>query len=198
MIVWINGAFGAGKTQTAFELHRRIPNSFVFDPENAGYYIRKNVPSSAMRDDFQDFPMWRETNYGMLKYIDASYDGVVLVPMTVVNPGYFAEMAGRLRSEGVVVHHFALCASKDVLLRRLRSRGDGERSWAARQIDRCIEGLRDETFRHHLDTDGWSVSDNAERIAALARLELLPDDRSAWRKSWDRLRTQWNHIRFFQ
>lgn len=24
MIIWINGAFGSGKTQTAFELNRRI------------------------------------------------------------------------------------------------------------------------------------------------------------------------------
>jgi chloramphenicol 3-O-phosphotransferase len=33
MIIWLNGAFGAGKTQTAFELHSRIPDSYVFDPE---------------------------------------------------------------------------------------------------------------------------------------------------------------------
>jgi len=198
LIVWMNGAFGAGKTQTAFELHRRIPQSFVFDPENAGFYIRRNVPDAAMRDDFQDYPMWRETNYGMLKYIASNYDGVVLVPMTIVHPPYFDEIAGRLRRDGIVVHHFALCASKDTLLRRLRSRGDGESSWAARQIDRCVEGLRDETFRHHLDTDGLSVQDTVERIAALANLELLPDDRGPLRRRWDRLRTQWSHIRFFQ
>lgn len=37
MIFWVNGAFGAGKTQTSYELHRRIPNSFVYDPENVGF-----------------------------------------------------------------------------------------------------------------------------------------------------------------
>ncbi|MBQ9717880.1 MAG: tunicamycin resistance protein, partial [Clostridia bacterium] len=38
MILWINGTFGSGKTQTAAELHRRIPDSFVYDPENVGYW----------------------------------------------------------------------------------------------------------------------------------------------------------------
>lgn len=29
MIIWLNGAFGVGKTQTAFELHSRISRSLV-------------------------------------------------------------------------------------------------------------------------------------------------------------------------
>ena len=37
MIVWINGAFGAGKTLTAGEIHRRLPDSVVYDPEDVGY-----------------------------------------------------------------------------------------------------------------------------------------------------------------
>jgi 2-phosphoglycerate kinase len=63
MIVWINGPFGAGKTQTAFELHRRLGDSFVYDPENMGYFIRKNVPPTIKRDDFQDYPVWRVLNF---------------------------------------------------------------------------------------------------------------------------------------
>jgi adenylylsulfate kinase-like enzyme len=33
MIVWINGAFGAGKTQTAYQLKRRIDRAVVVDLE---------------------------------------------------------------------------------------------------------------------------------------------------------------------
>ena len=45
MILWINGAFGSGKTTTAYELHRRLkPLSYVYDPENVGYFLRKNEP----------------------------------------------------------------------------------------------------------------------------------------------------------
>lgn len=46
MILWINGAFGSGKTQTAYELNKRIPNSFVFDPEETGFFLRSNLPES--------------------------------------------------------------------------------------------------------------------------------------------------------
>ncbi|BFH13703.1 hypothetical protein J6TS7_38700 [Paenibacillus dendritiformis] len=135
MIVWVNGAFGSGKTTTAYELHRRIPGSFVYDPENAGFFIRKNVPHEMKRSDFQDYPMWRECNYSMLRHIDAEYDGAIIVPMTIVNADYFNEIAGKLREDGALVHHFALCASKEVLLKRLKTRGEGGQSWAAQQID---------------------------------------------------------------
>ncbi|WP_274364286.1 AAA family ATPase [Paenibacillus thermotolerans] len=197
MIIWINGAFGSGKTQTANELHRRIPNSFLFDPENAGYYIRKNVPKQIAAPDFQDYPMWREMNYAMLRHIDRTYDGIVIAPMTVVNPLYFEEMVGRLREDGVVVNHFALCASREVLLKRLRGRGDGKNSWPAQQIDRCIEGLSDARFRQHLDTEHTSIEENAETIASALHIRLLPDDRSKLKKRFDRIAVQIKQIRFF-
>lgn len=197
MIVWVNGAFGSGKTTTAFELHRRIPGSFVYDPENAGFFIRKNVPHEMKRSDFQDYPMWRECNYSMLRHIDAEYDGAIIVPMTIVNADYFNEIVGRLREDGASVHHFALCASKEVLLKRLKTRGEGGQSWAAQQIDRCIDGLSQPVFRQHLDTDSMTVEDIVTRIASECRLPLLPDERGPFKKSWDRLATKVKHIRFF-
>jgi thymidylate kinase len=39
MIIWINGAFGAGKTTLAEELHRRLPDALAFDPEFVGYIL---------------------------------------------------------------------------------------------------------------------------------------------------------------
>ena len=36
MIIWINGAFGSGKTNVAYELNRRIESSYVYDPEEIG------------------------------------------------------------------------------------------------------------------------------------------------------------------
>ncbi|MGS2645429.1 hypothetical protein [Streptosporangium sp. LJ11] len=37
MLLWINGPFGGGKTQTAHELRRRLPGSVVCDPEHVGF-----------------------------------------------------------------------------------------------------------------------------------------------------------------
>ena len=195
MILWINGAFGAGKTQTAYELHRRLPDSYVYDPENAGYFIRKNVPKRIALGDFQDYPMWRDTNYAMLKHLDREYAGIVIAPMTLVSSQDFDEIIGRLREEGAEVRHFALCAERETRLRRLKSRGEGSESWAAEQIDRCVAALSQEKFAHHLNTEGHTIADNAERIAELAGLSLQPDERSALRKAYDRIRTQIRHIR---
>ena len=198
MIIWVNGAFGAGKTQTAHELQRRIPHSFIYDPENAGYFIRKNIPEGIKKGDFQDYPMWREVNYGMIKHIDEQYDGTLIIPMTIVNPQYFDDIVGRLRRDGVVIHHFALCAARETLLKRLRSRGENERSWAAQQIERCIEGLSLPVFERHVDTDAMTTSEVVEAIAAALNIRLLPDNRGKLRKRYDRMKTQVSHIRFFQ
>ena len=42
MFVWLNGAFGAGKTTTAAELVTLIPDSRLFDPETVGYMLTPN------------------------------------------------------------------------------------------------------------------------------------------------------------
>jgi adenylate kinase family enzyme len=57
MIVWINGAFGAGKTTTAALVQERLPGSRVFDPEYVGFMLRAvvDVPTG----DFQDLRVWR-------------------------------------------------------------------------------------------------------------------------------------------
>jgi hypothetical protein len=36
VIIWINGGFGAGKTTLPEELHRRLPDAVLFDPEDVG------------------------------------------------------------------------------------------------------------------------------------------------------------------
>lgn len=63
MIIWINGAFGSGKTTCAYELNRRLPDSFVYDPENIGYFIRENIPKKLHELDFQNHEQWWGFNY---------------------------------------------------------------------------------------------------------------------------------------
>lgn len=197
MIIWINGAFGSGKSQTSYELHRRLPESYVYDPENVGYFIRKNLPNDSKLDDFQDYTMWREFNYSMLRYIYEISSCILIVPMTITSLQYFDEIVGRLRREGVIVHHFTLCASREVLFHRLRQRGDRANSWPAQQIDRCIQGLSHEVFQQHLDTDRMSIEVVVEQIASMSGVDLLPDHRTKTRKRIDRLITQLKQFRLF-
>lgn len=195
MIIWVNGAFGSGKTQTAYELQRRISDSFIYDPENVGFFIRKNIPAEVKKNDFQDYPMWREINYTMLKHINNHYEGTIIIPMTIVNPQYFEEIVGRLRSDRITINHFVLCATKEVLQKRLRSRGERKNSWAEQQIDRCVEGLSDRIFEQRIDTNKLTIEDVVIQIASLSNINLLPDNRGTFRKKYDKIKTQIKQIR---
>jgi len=57
MILWINGAFGAGKTTTAGLVTKRLEDAKVFDPEYVGYMLMPFIKSPT--GDFQDLPLWR-------------------------------------------------------------------------------------------------------------------------------------------
>ena len=41
MIIWINGGFGAGKTTLAEELHCRLPDAVVYNPEDVSLMLWK-------------------------------------------------------------------------------------------------------------------------------------------------------------
>lgn len=94
MLLWINGPFGVGKTQTAHAIARRLPNAFLCDPEQLGFGIARMTPPE-LRGDFQDVPLWCE---GVRRVLDRNlthFPGVVLVPMTLVNPDYFDEVVAQ-------------------------------------------------------------------------------------------------------
>ena len=169
MIIWLNGPFGVGKTRLANELHARLPGSFVFDPEEVGFALRKLIPPEQRLEDFQDYPLWRETVAKVLLY-SASGGVPLIVPMTLVNPDYFEEIVGVLRARGQEVHHVVLIASREAILDRLETRGDDGFSWAAGQLERCLGGLKQFDLAEHLETDDLSVSEVADEV--LERLSL--------------------------
>ncbi|GGO01175.1 AAA family ATPase [Saccharibacillus kuerlensis] len=172
MIIWINGAFGSGKTTTAEKLHQRIPGSFFYDPEQAGYFIRDNIPASLHKSDFQDHALWRKINLSMLSTFAREYKGTIIVPMTLVSPQYFDELIGGLRAQGIEVRHFALLARKETLLQRLLGRGEDPDAWCIAQIDRCLSALSQEEFSIPIFTDELTPGEVANTIAAACGIEL--------------------------
>lgn len=194
MIIWINGAFGAGKTQAAYELRRRLPGSFVYDPENVGFFLQKVIPPPVQVNDFQDYPMWRAFNLDILDYCLQRCAGPIIVPMTVTNRRYYDELIGAL-SERTEVRHIILCAKRATLLRRLASRFETPRSWAAQQIDRCIKAFDEDIPGCRIDTGDLNIYQVVEKIASLAGVSLTEDKRSAFRRFFDRIATKCRHIR---
>ena len=195
MIIWLNGPFGVGKTQTAFELHSRIPGSFVFDPEQIGFFLRKVMPPAMRTGDFQNHLVWREFTYQGLRYVAENFAGVIIVPMTVVNPLYYDQTVGALQTEGLQVHYFTLLASRNTILGRLRRRGDGSNSWNVRQLDRCLKSLADQRFAVHLNTEGKAIEVVAEEIARCVQLDLKPPTWHPILRPLKRMIVQIRHVR---
>ena len=194
MIIWLNGAFGAGKTQTAYELHRRLPGSYVYDPENAGFFIRNNLPPGLERDDFQHFPMWRAFNRDMLDYAAARYEGHLIVPMTITSRTYYQELVGALAKKHEL-RHFILWASRETLKKRLASRLEGPNSWGNQQIDRCLRAFETEVTEEKIYTDDMNLYQVVDKIGELCGLALPPDRRGPVQRLAHRLTTQIRHIR---
>lgn len=200
--MWINGAFGAGKTQTAYELHRRLPTAHVADPELIGFAVHRMLPTSA-RGDFQDRPQWRSAVVATLADAVAANDGPVIVPMTLVNPDYFDEIMSGLAAADVEVRHYALTASPDTLRQRLRTRSGywlgravgRDETWAMQQIDRCVAALQSERFAEHVATDDRAIDEVVEDIAARADLPLAGARMSRVRYQVRRAAVGVRHIR---
>ena len=165
MIIWINGCFGVGKTETAKRLNDLIENSHVYDPERAGAFIWDNFPVSLKRkSDFQDIDLWRKFNYEYIKYTYHNFNGHIIIPMTLVNPDYYNEIIGKLQADGVELHHFILMAPKEVIVELLIRRGEENGSWAEQQIDRCFEALNGNICGEIIDTTQLTINEVAECI----------------------------------
>lgn len=111
-IVWINGAFGAGKTTAARILADEIPGAVIVDPEEIGALLRPVLqPVSPVRD-FQEWPAWRQlvaaTLNAVLRELPEGGPSLVIVPQTVLVEEYWSEIISDLdpsvRLTPVVLH----------------------------------------------------------------------------------------------
>lgn len=148
VLVWVNGAFGSGKTTLVEELRSRWPEALVFDPETVGYVLRAivEVPTG----DFQDLRLWRRQVAAMAVGLLEEYRRPVLVPMTLVEPAYVGEIFGRLADAGVEVRHFFLKVPPDVLAQRIDGRvftpddpasDERIRAWCKAKIPACLAAV---------------------------------------------------------
>lgn len=148
VIVWVNGAFGSGKSTLVDELRPRWPETLVYDPEMVGYVLREivEVPTG----DFQDLRLWRRQVSELAVGLVQEYQRPVLVPMTLVNPKYVDEIFGALKDAGIVAHHFFLKVSPEVLVKRIDERSftpddpakdERVRQWCKDRIGPCTDAV---------------------------------------------------------
>lgn len=143
VIVWINGAYGSGKTTLVTEITRRRSDAAVFDPEHLGYLLRESVPVPT--DNFQDLPSWREIVVASLLSLQRHHANLLLVPMTLVNLAYRREVLGVLRAAAdVELLEVFLDVPADELRRRIEHRvlfDDPVRDADAREF--CLSKLEE-------------------------------------------------------
>ena len=189
VIVWVNGAFGIGKSHTAAELVRRVPGAVLSDPEHAGFGLQRMQPKP-LRTDFQDVAGWRVAVREVIAGVDA--DGrwpVVVVPMTIVDEGYFEDTVGWLRDHGHDVRHVALVATAETIRRRLRRRASNivRETWALGQMERCTTALTSPVFATQVRTDGLGLDEVVEEVARVVGLDLGRPALPRWRQGPRRL-----------
>jgi len=119
VIIWINGGFGAGKTTLAEELHLRLPDAVVYDPEDVGLMLWKWMPPNG---DFQHLASWRDLVVATALSLRRHHADTLIVPMSLIRDAYRAEILGGLADAGEVVLHVFLEADAGVLRERLNAR----------------------------------------------------------------------------
>lgn len=182
MIVWINGAFGGGKTTLAQELHSRLPDALPFDPEYVGAILAKWAPP-APSGDFQDIPLWRNMVAQFAIGLAADYDRTLIVPMTLVHPHYRNEIFALIKASGQLLLHVFLDVPAEELKRRINTRtlvdddpaADAEaREFRLGNVDRCVaarDGLPADTLV--LRGDQHTPSELADLVLAHGASALL-------------------------
>lgn len=168
MIVWINGASGAGKTSAARELIELIPNSTLFDPEVIGGGLSDLLPPKHLAEvsDFQDLPIWRRLVVDTAAALLAEVGGVLVVPMTLLRQDYRDEIFGGLASRRIAVRHVVLAPDETILRERV-AKGMAK-GMAIEPYRAALAGwLGVDALR--VDTGGLTPYETAERVADAVR-----------------------------
>lgn len=154
MIIFINGAFGAGKSTVATLLVKAVPNSILYDPEEIGLALRTILEPIEKYDDFQHYPEWRTLTIEVAKQIKGRHNRHLIVPMTIWRQEYFKEVTDGLRKVDPKFKHFCLTVSIESIYQRLDQRGEQKPdSWAHQQAEKAVSSFKSPLFAQHVDAE---------------------------------------------
>ncbi|OON71770.1 NUDIX hydrolase [Streptomyces tsukubensis] len=125
MIVWINGAFGAGKSGAARELIELIPNSTLFDPEVISGRLHELLPHKHLAEvtDVRDLSIWRRQVVDTAAALLWELGGVLVIPATLLRQDHRDEIFGGLAARRIAVRHVFLDPDETILRDRTAHHG---------------------------------------------------------------------------
>jgi chloramphenicol 3-O-phosphotransferase len=165
MIIWLNGAFGAGKTATARELLPQAPGTRLFDPETVGYMLRSHLTDHPV-SDFQDWPPWRPLVVATATELSRYTGQHLIAPQTILTQPYLTEIAAGLRAARLALFHVLLDADDETLRRRIEL-SDEARQWRLDHLDiyRAARPCIREQADLVVDTTALSAAEAAHLVA---------------------------------
>lgn len=144
VLLWLNGAFGVGKTTTARLMTEGTDSWRPFDPESVGSMLKANLSDRALGGDFQHLPAWRRLVPVVAAEIRDHTGQDLVAVQTVLRENYWRELTAGLRDQGFQILHVVLDVEQSVLRDRIEA-DDAEpesRQWRLDHIDTYVSARR--------------------------------------------------------
>ena len=128
MIIWISGAYGVGKSTLADAMAAKINNVLIFDAEEVGNAVRGSYPGCPYGYIFEDYPLWGEFCYMLLKDVHEKFHKDILVPTTLLRKDSYG-IIDKLNRDGIDTRLIVLEAGYQTVRDRILARGEEEGCW---------------------------------------------------------------------
>ena len=162
MIIWLSGPYGVGKSTLAEAMANRMENTLNFDAEEVGNAVRENYPDCPYGYIFEDYPLWGEFCYLLLKDIHEKFQKDILVPMTLLRKESY-KIIERLNRDGIDTRLIILQASHQTVHDRILARGEEEGCWCMENIELARSGCG-ALPGIHIQTDGRYVAELCDTL----------------------------------
>lgn len=148
----------------------------IFDAEEVGNAVRGNYPGCPYGYIFEDYPLWGEFCYLLLKDIHEKFHKDILVPMTLVRRGSY-DIIEKLNRDGIKTHLVVLEASYQTIHDRILARGEEVGCWCMENIELARAGSA-ALPGIHIATDGRTVDELVKDVRKWCKGRCsLTDDR---------------------
>lgn len=148
---------------------KKIKDSLIFDAEEVGNAVRNSYPNCPYGYIFEDYPLWGDFCYRLLKDVSERFHKNILVPMTLLRKNSYS-IIERLRADGIETYLIVLSAKYDTIRNRILSRGEEENCWCIENIELARSGSADLPGITLL-TDDKSVAELEKEVISVLGIE---------------------------